>query len=116
MNKKKTYQFGIWAEKITIIFLFLKGYQILAWRHKTYFGEIDIIAKKGRTIVIIEVKARKSQRSVEEVLKPKQITRIKKASEFFLIKNPRFHNHALRFDFIRVGKFFIPRHYKNFWQ
>ncbi len=116
MTKKKTYQFGILAEKITILFLSLKGYQILAWRYKTYFGEIDIVAKKGRTIVMVEVKARKARSAVEEVLKSKQIDRIKRAAESFLCKNPQFQNHSLRFDFVLVSKFLLPKHYKNFWQ
>ena len=116
MKKKKTYQFGILSEKISILFLRLKGYQILAWRYKTYFGEIDIIAKRGRVIAIIEVKARRYETTFEEVLRPNQIQRVKKATEFFLSKNQKFQNHLIRFDFIAVNKFLLPRHYQNFWE
>ncbi|MDX2083247.1 MAG: YraN family protein [Rickettsiales bacterium] len=112
---KKTYNFGIWAEKIVIIFLRLKGYQILAWRHKTYFGEIDIIAKRKKIIAIIEVKARRYKTDFEEVLRPSQIKRIKKATEFFISKNQKFQHQQIRFDFIAVNKFLIPKHYKNFF-
>jgi Holliday junction resolvase-like predicted endonuclease len=42
---KKTYQFGYFAEKYVMIFLWIKGYKILAHRYKSSFGEIDIIAK-----------------------------------------------------------------------
>lgn len=111
---KKTYQFGILAEKIVMFFLRLKAYQILEWRYKTHFGEIDIIAKKSRTIVVIEVKARSSKILFEEMLRPQQIKRIKKAAEIFIAKNPKFHNHDLRFDFIEVGRFFKIQHRKNF--
>lgn len=113
--KKQTYQFGILAEKITMCFLRLKGYKILFWRYKTFFGEIDIIAKKGKMIVIVEVKARKSQSTIEEVLHPKQVERIKRATEFFLLKNPQFRGYPIRFDFLLVNKFLLPKHYKNFW-
>lgn len=112
--KKQTYQFGIWAEKISILFLRLKGYQILQWRYKTRFGEIDILAKKSDVIVAIEVKARSSKALIEEVLHPKQVQRVQKAAQFFISQNPQFHNCDLRFDFIVVNKFFIPRHYNNF--
>lgn len=112
---KKTYQFGIAAERLVIWFLRLKGYSILSWRYKTYFGEIDLIAKKGKTIIFIEVKARKSSELIEIVLRPKQVERIKKAAEFFIAKNPKFHNYDCRFDFVQVDKFFIPKHHKNFW-
>lgn len=116
MTKNQTYKFGLLAERVSIFFLRLKFYQILKWRHKTPFGEIDIIAKKWRTIVFVEVKARKSKTLIEEVLTQKQISRIKKAAEFFIAKNPQFQNYNLRFDFIEVGKFLNIKHHRNFWQ
>lgn len=114
MAKKQTYQFGIFAEKISIIFLWLKGYKILDWRFKSVFGEIDIIARKSRCIIAVEVKARSSKITIEEVLRPKQINRIKKSAEFFIAQNPQFHDHDLRFDFIEVGRFFSIKHHHNF--
>jgi putative endonuclease len=114
MLNVKSYQFGLFAEKIAIFFLRLKGYKILAWRFKNRFGEIDIVAKKSRIIVIIEVKARKSKIIIEEVLRPKQIERVKKSAEFFISQNPQFQNYDLRFDFIEINRFFFPKHYQNF--
>jgi putative endonuclease len=111
---KKTYQFGILAEKVAMILLFLKGYKILKWRYKTHFGEIDIIAKKSKTLIAVEVKARKSAFLYEEVLLPKQISRLKKALDFFHATNPQLHDHDLRFDFIEVNRFFWPKHHVNF--
>lgn len=113
--KKQTYKFGIIAEKIAIIFLRLKGYKILKWRYRNHFGEIDIIAKKSQKIIFIEVKARKNKTNIEEILKPKQLTRIKRSAQFFIAKNPQFHNCDLRFDFIEIGKFFLPKHQRNYW-
>lgn len=113
--KKQTHQFGILAEKIAMIFLRFKGYQILEWRYKTPFGEIDIIAKKSRVVIAIEVKARKSKFLIEEVLHPKQIERVKRAAEFFISKNSQFQKYDLRFDFIEVGRFLIPKHHRNFF-
>ncbi len=117
---KNTYQFGILAEKIAMIFLRFKGYKILAWRYKNHFGEIDIVAKKSQVIIFVEVKARRSQASVEEVLRPHQLNRIKRSAELFVAKNLQFKNHDLRFDFIEVGGnswgFLWPKHQKNFWE
>ena len=114
MAKKQTYKFGILAERISIIFLLLKGYKILEWRYNTRFGEVDIVAKKSDVIVVIEVKARSSEICIEEVLHPRQIERVKKAAEFFIVENQQFQNFNLRFDFITVSKFFVPKHYVNF--
>jgi putative endonuclease len=115
MTKKQTHQFGILAERISILFLRLKGYKILKWRYRSYFGEIDIIAKKSRCIILIEVKARRNSRIIsEEVLRPKQIERIKKSAQFFISQNPHFQNYNIRFDFIEINRFLLPRHYSNF--
>ncbi len=114
MIEKRTYQFGILAEKVAIFFLRLKGYQILKWRYQSRFGEIDILAKKSDVIVAVEVKARSSKVLIEEVLHPKQIDRIQRAAQFFIAQNPQFHSHDLRFDFIKINKFFLPKHYRNF--
>jgi putative endonuclease len=35
-----------------------RGYAILARRYRTRYGEIDVIAREGETVVFIEVKAR----------------------------------------------------------
>jgi len=113
-KNKQTYYFGILAEKITIFFLRIKGYEIIAWRYKTYCGEIDIIAKKSNIIIFIEVKARRSKTSLEEILKPKQVERIKKAAELFIGRNYSFQQCLLRFDLIEVNKFFMLSHHKNF--
>ena len=113
---KETYQFGIFAEKIAAIFLRLKGYKILARRYRNYFGEIDIIAKKARVIIFVEVKARKTKTNIEEILKPHQLKRIKRSAELFVAQNHQFHDCDLRFDFIEIGKNFWPKHQKNFWE
>lgn len=113
-RKKKSYKFGILAEKIVIFFLFMKGYKILKARYKTRFGEIDIIAQKSKVLIIVEVKARRLNVSSEESLNIKQIYRIKKAAEFFISQNAKFQNHNLRFDFVEVNKLFIPKHHANF--
>jgi putative endonuclease len=37
-----------------------RGYEILARRYRTRMGEIDIVARDGRTVVFVEVKTRTS--------------------------------------------------------
>ncbi len=113
---KNSYYFGKFAEKIAAAFLTLKGYKILAKRYKNHFGEIDLIAKKFSTVVFIEVKARRGKYLVEEVLRPKQLQRIKRSAEYFIAQNQQFHDKNIRFDFIEIGRNFWPKHQKNFWE
>jgi len=104
---KKTYQFGYFAEKYAMIFLWIKGYKILKHRYKSSFGEIDIIAKKNNFIIFIEVKARYKKINIENVLNPHQIQRIKKSAEDFIGKNRKLQNCSRRFDFIEVRPIFL---------
>ena len=56
--RRKALRRGRMSEYVAAIFLMLKGYRILALRHRTRLGEIDIIARKGDLAVFVEVKAR----------------------------------------------------------
>jgi putative endonuclease len=111
---KKTYQFGILAEKIAIIFLKFKGYKILQNRYKTKFGEIDIIASKKNLIIFIEVKARKKRVNIEELISQKQIQRMQAAANFYISGKQNLINHNFRFDFIEIHGFFNIKHHLNF--
>lgn len=53
-------QIGDFGEKTALQFLLSKGYAILEKNWKSGHLEIDIIAEKDDTIVIVEVKIRKS--------------------------------------------------------
>ncbi len=49
------------AEWCVLIIYILKGYWPLARRYKTPFGELDLILRKGRQIVCVEVKFRRAE-------------------------------------------------------
>ena len=107
------YYFGIWAERVAMLFLVLKGYQILKWRYKSHFGEIDILAKKATTLIAVEIKARRSHALIHQVLSPKQVDRIQRSLQFFVSRHEKYQNYSLRLDFIAFNKCFMPKHYRN---
>ena len=53
-------QFGKKSESIAIKYLKKKGYKILEQNYSNKLGEIDIIAQDKKTLVFVEVKARRS--------------------------------------------------------
>ena len=55
-------QFGKESESLAVRTLKEKGYDILETNYVTKVGEIDIIAKEGKALVFVEVKARKNSR------------------------------------------------------
>lgn len=88
MEKKKLGEIG---EKIAEEYLRKKGYKILEKNYipkkiKPFFGEIDIIAQKGETIIFVEVKTTSSLIKIkgEEKVNFVKIKKIKKTAEFFL--------------------------------
>ena len=54
-----SFRLGILAEYIVMILYTLFFYRILHHRMKTYVGEIDLVALRGKQVVFIEVKVRK---------------------------------------------------------
>ena len=51
---------GKWGEDLACAELERRGYAIVARRYRRRGGEVDIIARDGRTVVFVEVKARES--------------------------------------------------------
>lgn len=53
---------GAWGEARAAEFLAREGYRILERNYRCSLGEMDIIAREGRTVVFVEVKTRSSER------------------------------------------------------
>ena len=58
---------GKLGESLACDELVRRGYSILATRHRTRFGEIDIVCGRGGAVAFVEVKARKSAKYGEAV-------------------------------------------------
>jgi putative endonuclease len=113
--KQTNYFRGMVAEVYAIIILTLKGYRILAWRYKTPVGEVDIVARRGRTIVFIEVKLRPDTETALYAISPRAQQRIIRAASHFMVSHPRFQDFSMRFDAVAVSGFRL-RHLDNAWQ
>lgn len=112
---RRTYQDGLRAEKIARWVLRAKGYRILAPRYKTPVGEIDIVARRGKTLVFVEVKRRGSMEAALSCLTPSMKGRIVKAARHFIAAYPDYNDYAMRFDLIAVSGIFSFRHLDNAW-
>ena len=115
-TRQKAYRFGVVAEYLAMIFLTLKGYQIVGRRFKTPVGELDIIAVRGKTLCFVEVKARKNHRLIEYTVRPSQQQRIVRGAEYFLAHKKKFKAHNIRFDVIFISRRRGLQHLKHaFW-
>ena len=115
MNRQAAEQRGRGVETIAAMWLRLHGWQILARRARVPGGEVDIVARRRRTIAFVEVKARASDNAAAISLDAYRLRRVAVAAERLA---PRFMRPG---DDIRIDAIFIvprrfPRHLANIWQ
>lgn len=104
---------GIVAEWLASVALRAKGYRILARRQRTPFGEIDIVASRGRRLAFVEVKRRPSLSDAEAALTPRQRGRIARAADHWLDRHHAHRDFEIGLDAILVVPFRLPRHVPN---
>jgi putative endonuclease len=80
-----------------------RGYAVLARRYRTRFGEIDIVCEHRRTIVFVEVKARRTTRYGEaiETISFRKRRRIAAMALDYLAWTGRV-DHPCRFDVVAI--------------
>ena len=115
-QRKKSYQRGLWAENVGVLFLRLKGYQIIERRAKTPLGEIDIIAKRGNILIAVEVKARASQEIAAYSITATQKQRIARALVYWCQHHQNYLALDKRFDAMLVAPWAFPHHILDAWQ
>lgn len=104
------------AETLAALLLRLKGYRILARRFRVPAGEIDLIARRGRLIAFVEVKARSSHTLAAESISPRQQQRIAAAAAVWLGRRPDLVHCDTRFDAVLVAPNRPPVHLVDCWR
>ncbi|MFN7054283.1 YraN family protein [Hyphomonas sp.] len=107
---------GRMAERRAALWLRLKGYSILAARVKLPVGEIDLVARKGKLIAFIEVKARTRQEDALGAVTQQSWQRISRAAEAWMSARPRYADHGWRYDLIALAPGRMPRHIRDAWR
>ena len=104
---------------IALNYLRCYGYSLVCRNYQalrgTMAGEIDLIMRKGRTIVFVEVKKRSTLDNAAYAIQPRQQERIRYAAEAFLASHPQFAEFDIRFDAVFVKLPFTIVHIKNAW-
>jgi putative endonuclease len=109
-ERAKAFRTGLSAESRAAALLIVKGYRILARRFRTPHGEIDIVARRGNTIAVVEVKARDSLDDAAYAVTPRQQARIIAAAQLWLMAHPEHEGYDLRLDAMLIAPRRIPRH------
>ena len=104
------------AERVAAWRLRLAGYRVLARRYRTPVGEIDLIVRRGRRLVMVEVKARPTEALARQAVPERQRRRIEMAARRFLAANPRYRDCAVRFDVVAVVPGRLPIMIPDAWR
>jgi putative endonuclease len=115
MKRQKAEKRGRGAETLACWYLRLKGWRILARRARVPGGEVDIIARRGRTLAFVEVKARGTSEAAAFALDRYRLRRVAVAAERLA---PRFMSAGddVRIDALYIVPGKLPRHLPDVWQ
>ncbi len=114
-ERRRAYHFGRLAETIGVWWLKLRGYRVLARRFDAGVGEIDIVARRGDVLAMVEVKGRRSG-DERDMLTARQRARIARAAQAFVARNPGYAGLSVRFDLMVVRPWRLPRHLADAWR
>lgn len=105
---------GRQGERLAGWWLRLKGWSILARRVRTPVGEVDLIARRGKMIAFIEVKARASGAALDEAINERRLARVAAAAEA-LAHRYLEPGDDMRIDVMLLAPGRPPRHLENVW-
>ena len=114
MKRQRAELGGRRAERLASLWLQLKGWKILGRRVRTPVGEVDLVARRGRIVAFVEVKARATAEEAGFALDEWRLRRVAAAAGALA------HLYARPGDDIRLDAVFIvprrlPRHLANIW-
>lgn len=112
-DRRQAYRHGLLAETAAAWLLRLKGYRILARRVRTPMGEIDLVARRGRTLAFVEVKARPTDGEAMEAVTARQARRLVGAARYWITTQDGGPAGDCRFDIVLVKPYLLPRHLPN---
>ncbi|WP_159586982.1 YraN family protein [Chelativorans xinjiangense] len=114
-KRQRAYRKGHRGEWLAALALVLKGYRIVARRFRTPLGEIDLIARRGNLVAIVEVKARPTLEQAMEAVGYTAQRRIDAAASLWLARQPHYASLSLRYDLVAVLPRRWPVHVENIY-
>jgi putative endonuclease len=108
-------ELGVRGERRAAWFYRLRGYRIVARNLRLRSGEIDLVARRGKTICIVEVKTRQSLAAGEghDAVDRTKRERLVRLGNEYAIRDPGVQ---IRYDVVSLfwnGRRFILSHYPD---
>ena len=115
MNRAAAEARGRKAERRAAWWLRLHGWRILGERLRVPVGEVDLVARRGRTVAFIEVKWRDRAADLDLAIDQYRLRRVAAAAELLAprVAGPR---DDVRIDVMLLAPRRLPRHLVHVWQ
>ena len=107
---------GRLAEVWAAAWLMAKGYQVLGFRLKNRVGEIDLLARRGDVLAVVEVKRRATLDQALTALSDTQKSRLMAAGRAVARNRPSLKSLSLRLDMVALAPGRFPRHVRGLSQ
>jgi putative endonuclease len=104
------------SEVIAALWLMAKGYRILGFRLKTPQAEIDLLALRGRTLAVVEVKRRASLAAALDAVTLDQRQRLRRAGASLASRRPSLAGASVRLDLMALAPNRFPMHIPDAWK
>ena len=106
----KAREAGRAAEVVAALWLMAKGWRILGYRLQTPQAEIDILARRGSVLAVVEVKSRPTLALALAAVTPMQAERLRRAGADFAARRRDLSSLAVRLDMVALAPGRLPRH------
>ncbi|MFC0203131.1 YraN family protein [Novosphingobium soli] len=103
------------GEALAALYLWLTGWRIVGRRVKTRKGELDLVARRGRTLCFAEVKWRASPGDLDLAVDGRRLRRVADAAALVASRYAR-PGDDIRIDVILMTPRRWPRRIVNAWQ
>ncbi|PNU04870.1 YraN family protein [Novosphingobium guangzhouense] len=114
-RRRRAEQRGRRGEWIAGVWLWLTGWRIVGRRVKTRIGEVDLVARRGRTVCFVEVKWRASRADLATAIDARRLQRVADAARLIAPRYARPGDDQ-RIDVILIAPGCRPRRITNAWQ
>jgi putative endonuclease len=113
-KRKRAERRGRLGETFAALWLNLQGWSIIGRRVRTPLGEVDLVARRGRTTVFVEVKTRATAAELDLAIDHHRLSRVASAAAML---TQRFAQPGddIRVDVILLAPWSLPRHIRNAW-
>lgn len=115
MKEKNKRKIGTKYEEIAVCYLKEQGYKIIERNYHNKYGELDIMAEKNSTLIVVEVKFRSSDAfgDPSEAVDGRKRYRIRRTTMYYYMEHGYDLSYPCRYDIVAIYGNGTIRHIEN---